>query len=609
MYFVSYRIRSFAALALTSLALLGVASNADAAGEKDKDALKLHDQAMDEDYLAVEFGKAEKKLKDALKRCGADGCTPKVLAKLHIAMGTVHGANNKLDLAKESFIAALKADPTAQLNESLTTPELAKAFTDAQKVVGPAKAAPPDAGTKAPDTKAPDKKPGPAAGGGEEPAGPKKPAGDLTHTPPPEQAVNTPVPIYIEVPEEVGATKVTLRYKPFGGTKWKTLEMQRVGDGYGVEIPCEDVTTTGDVKYFIIAKDEAGDPAGTAGSMKEPYRVPIKNEIEGDAPSLPGKKPPEECAAKEDCPPGLPGCPDAKGGGGGKRGEKGWGATCEQTEECQSGLICLNGTCEEDKGDGGDTEKPSGKKIKNIVGLYGQLDLLLISGGDRVCTGNDPSFACFYSSDPSKQFYGLPSSKKGTNGIQGGFGFAGARVMLAYDRQILDNLGLTVGARVGFAFGGPSEPSNEVFPYDTDAVGTQTQHVKASGFLPIHAEARATYVFGQGALEKGKFRPFVFIGGGLAQVNASVPVTVCDRVNEEGDAIAEGEGDSKCDGTAKERKLNAYQITGLNFVGLGGGAIYGITPNFGVAAELKVMFMVPTFGLVFAPTIGPVFGF
>ena len=39
----------------------------------------------------------------------------------------------------------------------------------------------------------------------------------MSHTPPAEQAVNTPVPIYIEVPEEVGATKVTLRYKPGPG--------------------------------------------------------------------------------------------------------------------------------------------------------------------------------------------------------------------------------------------------------------------------------------------------------------------------------------------------------------------------------------------------------
>jgi hypothetical protein len=614
-------LRSLAALTLTSLSFLVAAPDAHAAGEKDKEALKLHDQAMDEDYLAVEFAKAEKKLKDALKKCGADGCTPKVLGKLHIAMGTVHGANNKLDLAKESFVAALKADPEAKLNESLTTPELAKSFAAAQKQVGVTakpgggdKPATPDKPVAAPDkpVAAPDK-PAPEDGGD------KKPAGDLSHTPPAEQAVNTPVPIYIEIPEEVGAVKATVRYRPFGGNKWKTLEMQRVGKGYGAEIPCEDVTTTGDIKYFIIAKDDAGDPVGTAGSMKEPYKVPIKNEIEGDEPSLPGKKPPEECAAKEDCPPGLPGCPGgAAGGAGVQRGDKGWGSSCEQTQECKAGLVCLNGSCEEDTGGTGGTTGPTtpGKAKKNIIGLWGQLDLLLITGSEDVCSGSDPSYVCFDPDNGNAQFYGLPTDQKATNGIQGGFSpNPSGRIMLSYDRQLVDSLPLTLGLRIGYAFGG--SPSQDTGPSAyADEVGEKNPHAQANPFLPIHAEARATYFFGPNAFEHKKLRPFVFLGGGLAQVNQAVPVSVCDTVTENGELVEESDGDCKPveddKGNTRQataRKLDAYQITGLNFIGVGGGLNYGITPNIGVSFELKVMFMVPTFGVVFAPTLGPVFAF
>jgi hypothetical protein len=197
-------LRALSALGLAAFSLTALPLPAEAAGEKDKDAMKLHDQAMDEDYLSVEFAKAEKKLKDALKKCGADGCTPKVLGKLHVAMGTVHGANGKMDLAKESFIAALKADPTAALNESLTTPDLAKAFKEAQKAAGvtakPAGEKP--TGEKPTGEKPTGEKPtGETPTGekptGEAPEGPKKPAGDLNHTPPAEQAVNTPVPIYL----------------------------------------------------------------------------------------------------------------------------------------------------------------------------------------------------------------------------------------------------------------------------------------------------------------------------------------------------------------------------------------------------------------------------
>ncbi len=606
-------LRLLSAIALACISAVAFTQSADAAGEQDKEALRLHDQAMDEDYLAVEFAKAEKKLKDALKKCGSDGCTPKVLGKLHIAMGTVHGANNKLDLAKESFVAALKADPQAQLNESFTTPELAKAFAAAQKQVG-------TSGKTGGDKTGGDKTGGDKTGGdktggdktggdktgggdtGEEPGG-KKPAGDLNHTPPAEQTVNTPVPIYIEVPDEVGATKVTLRYKPFGANKWKTIEMQKVGNGYGVEIPCEDVTTTGDVKYFIIAKDDQGDPVGTAGSMKEPYKVPIKNEIEGDAPALPGKKAPEECAAKEDCPPGLPGCPGGKTGPGAKRGEKGWGSSCEQTEECKEGLICLNGTCEEDTGQSGTTGPSTPAKAKkNIVGLWGQLDLLLINSAENVCSGVDPAYVCFYSNKTDQQFYGLPTDQRGTNGIQGGFGVGGGRVMLSYERQLLDNLPLTVGLKLGFAFGG--SPSSSTTPFDIG--GKNSPHVQANSFLPFHGEARASYYFGPNAFEHRKLRPFVFLGGGLAQVNASVPVGVCDGVDDKGALVTDPSGECK---EGKARKLDAYQITGLNFIGLGGGVNYGILPNFGVAFELKVMLMVPTFGVVFAPTVGPIAAF
>jgi hypothetical protein len=431
--------------------------------------------------------------------------------------------------------------------------------------------------------------------------------------------VNTPVPIYIEIPEEVDAQKVTLRYKPFGGTKWKTLEMTRVRKGYGVEIPCEDVTTTGDIKYFIIAKDEAGDPAGTAGSMKEPYRVPIKNEIEGDPPSLPGKKPPEECAAKEDCPPGLPGCPGGPDATDTEaRGDKGWGSSCDATRECKKGLICLNGTCEEG---GGINDPPPDKSTKkrNMVTLRGQLDVLLISGGDSVCSGTDASFVCFYQGG-NQQFYGVPEDKEGTNGIQSGLGVAGGRVMVSYERQLVEKLGLTIGLHAGFAFGGsPSDPEGpyrlDKAVYDYDEGEPPSPHAQANPFLPVHVELRASYYIGNSMLEPKKVRPYVFIGGGLAQVNASVPVTVCDKAYDRssdnvGDPVAavDIDDDAGCD-EGQVRRLDAYQITGLNFIELGGGATFGLTPNFGLSAELKLMFMVPTFGFVVAPSLGPVFAF
>lgn len=582
-------IRSFAAFSLAGFLLFGLTTQADAAGEKDKEALKLLSQAMDEDYLATEFAKAAKKINDAVKKCGKDGCTKEVLGKLYVALGTVQGVGEgKLDLAKESFTKAVQADPKAALDTSLTTPELTKAFTEAQKAAG-------TGGT-------------PSGTGGEaggEPVDKPVPTGDLVHTPPAEQTVNHPVPVYVEIPEDLEVAKVTVQYKPFGGTKFKPVEMKKMGGGFGAVIPCEDVTTTGDIRYYIIATDPEGGSAGTAGSRNDPFKVAIKNEIEGDAPSLPGKKPPEKCRVKEDCPPGLPGCPDAKATGG-PRGEKGWGASCEETQQCKEGLICLNGSCEEGKDDSGGGSTASGPGKKNIFSLTAQLDWLVIPGAEKVCSGGDATYACFYQDgeDATGQFYGDPADKGGTNGISGGLGVGGGRVMIGYDRMIWNGLG--VGARFGVAFGG--SPSSDTGPpgnldYDAPA--------QAKGFLPIHWEIRANYYIGGTGLEKGKIRPYVFVGGGQGQVNASVDVSVCDRVAEDGSRPPEDpDGSCEVDGVeAQSRQLQAYKITGLGHVDVGGGATYAFMENFGVAVELKLMFMVPTFGFVLAPTIGPVVGF
>ena len=93
-------------------------------------------------------------------------------------------------------------------------------------------------------------------------------AGDFPHEPVAEQAVNTPIPVYVKIPDDLGATKVVVRYKPFGGEKWKSVNLERMGAGFGGYIPCTDTTTTGEVRYHVIATDDGGSPVGTAGSTK-----------------------------------------------------------------------------------------------------------------------------------------------------------------------------------------------------------------------------------------------------------------------------------------------------------------------------------------------------
>lgn len=166
-------LRTLAALAFASAFFLALGRNAHAQAHEAA-AQKLLDSAMNDDYLATEFDKADKKLKDALTKCGSSGCSPGMIGKINIALGTVLGVGlNKPADAKAAFIAALQADPKASLDSSLTTPELIKIFEDAKKSAGSAPPPPPPPPTKGP-------------------------TGDANHTPPKEAQVNTPLQLYVE---------------------------------------------------------------------------------------------------------------------------------------------------------------------------------------------------------------------------------------------------------------------------------------------------------------------------------------------------------------------------------------------------------------------------
>src|ERR1041385_6911808 len=101
----------------------------------------------------------------------------------------------------------------------------------------------------------------------------------MVHTPPAEQAVATPVPIYVEFAAGVSASKVIVVYKPFGASDWQKLELRRLGTGYGGEIPCQAVGRTGDLWYYVRAVDSSGETIAESGSRKAPHKVPIQNEV------------------------------------------------------------------------------------------------------------------------------------------------------------------------------------------------------------------------------------------------------------------------------------------------------------------------------------------
>jgi hypothetical protein len=322
-----------------------------AAAPKNPAATKLANEAVFKDYLALRFVEAHNKLQRAVKMCGKDDSSPRVIARLHRDLGVVlvSGFNDAAG-GKEEFALALKFDPTIGLDKDLSTPEIEQAFRAAGGVATAARrpAAPEVAPVRAPAARPPDD--------------------GIIHTPPTEQATLTPVPIYVELDQDSETAKVIVQYKPYGA-EWKKLELRRTEGGYGGEIPCREVgSATGDLLYYLYVVDGAGDLVSKNGSRAAPNRVAIRNRISGPAPHLPGRAAPSRCSDVDGgfgaggftigAGGGFPGrdagAPGGRGGvGGGGRGGAGGGASgCPEggapqpdTPCAPNGLMCASCFC------------------------------------------------------------------------------------------------------------------------------------------------------------------------------------------------------------------------------------------------------------------------
>ena len=526
-----------------------------------KEATKLDKQAMDDDYLNVRFDKAEEKLKKALKECDK-GCDAKQKSTLYMHLGIILVNAGKKDDGVAAFVSGLKEDSGAAPEKDFTSPDVQKAYDEAKGKGGGKK---PDDGDKGTD------KP--------------EPSSDLKHEAVAEGLVNAPLPIFVGA--EASAAKFIVNYKPFGG-EWTKVEMKKMGKIFGVEIPCKDTSATGTLKYYIVAQDAGGDTVATAGSKKQPYEVAIKNKVSGEQPSFPGKDAPAQCKSKDQCPPGInePGCEATAA--------LGFGSKCTGPGQCNKadGLACIEGTCqsgaEEGGGEAGEGGADEAPPKKNWLSLSLVLDDAIVGGGE-VCTADNytaGTYACFRDSGALYKPYekknipvgGTTTPYTPDHGTVSGppFAVGTLRALIGYDRLITGNL--LLGIRVGYAFnGGPTVPSKD---------GDKT-------FLPFHVEPRATYFFGKNVLSKTGVRPYVFLGGGVGQVDAKIAgVPVSD------DAPIQ----------QKHIQVDAWRKMGTSFVALGGGIVYAVNKTTGLTVDIKVSQFFGSPGTAVSPSLGVIKG-
>lgn len=559
----------FVALSL-AIATVGFASPAHAQDKKAEAAAKaLQKKAMEEDYLTTDFAKAQEKLDKAYTQCG-EKCSPTTRALLKRDLGVVLvGGQVDKDKGVAAFAEALKLDPTVTLDPDLKTKDIEAAFEQAKKKGGKGGGAP---------------APAPAAGGG------KQPDGDFVHTPVSEQQIRTPVPIYVEYQGEEKLVKVMARYKGLGMGEWKSLELRKLGEGWGAQTPCGDVQQ-GAFKYYIQGFNSENDAVAVAGDRNTPYEVAITREAVAEAPHLPDQPAPKQCADTGDCPPDFPGCKDAKKkpvDDDEPKGKEG-GASCEEDSECKSGT-CADGFCTE----------PTKKKFPRVwVGLFGAFDISFIPSSTDACKlastglptnaenyyctrddGSDYPFRPEDGASPERQaelraendrIQVDEPAQSNAGDVIGGARFGNIRIMASFDYAVTTNV--LVGLRAGVVIGA----------YTGDA---GKQDGKTSPLAPIHLEVRGTYVFGKDALAKAGFAPYLFGGLGVSTFDAKIPVP-----------IHEGTGASQVRVTR-----DAWHLGGPGFLSIGGGARYAITPNVALMGGARVN---AAFGNAFQLSLGP----
>ena len=163
-------------------------------------------------------------------------------------------------------------------------------------------------------------------------------------------------------------------------------------------IPCGSTGLVGKLNLYVEARNPQGVVVEAMGSRAAPVEFTLVEKSNQPPPSLPGQAAAPRC--EEDvcanAPPDFPGCE--------KRGNKVWGDSCANNEECQSAL-CKAGTCDSCEKDDdcsagkcveGSCSVPGGagggqKQRKLWVGLHVAGDIAVVGGKD-VCTAQGNGF-------------------------------------------------------------------------------------------------------------------------------------------------------------------------------------------------------------------------
>lgn len=423
--------------------------------------------------------------------------------------------------------------------------------------------------------------------------------------------VETRRPIPVQCKTDYAVAGVELRYRSgVAKSKWEKIELAPgEKNTFRGSIPCTATAKRGSLKVYVFARNANNKVIARVGRHTTPLTIRVVEHSSLAAPALPGQTAPERCFDAGECPPemlGTSACPGTKAAAP-KVTKKAWGQTCNFTRECQASLECVAGSCETPAKCDSDADCPAGGECDDglchvpdaeelatrlgppkhhWVGLHVGADFTMLREASGVCgntTEDSKDYACFEGGNP---YTGSPNVTEAGH-LSSSVYFATVRALLSYEYTVGR---LALGGRLGWAFRGA--------PRD---------------FTPIHIEARGLYSVTKDPLEK-RFRTYLGLSAGFAQVDASGSVTVVDctsmSISERQTCASETNPNVVRDqylsqpDLAVRRTLNAFRSGGKFFFGPTLMMVFALSNESAVVFNLNAM--LPE--VVFEPTIGYAMG-
>jgi hypothetical protein len=540
------------AFVFATLAALTATRPAGAANASVEGAAKKALKAAEADYLAMKYAAGADRLKKAAAACGASGCEPQTKAALECDLATMLFRKGDKAEAVKSWKIAVKIKGDVALNPAYEQADVVAAFVSA--TIGP------------------------------------PPRGDFQHEPPKEQEVNTPLPLYFEGGKP-GVAHVVVFYQPPGSGEWKTVDLPKVGHGWGGNVPCGEMTQ-GLLKYYVQGTNSHRSPVANSGDGAHPFVVPIRGAIAGDAPHLPGQAPPRSCSGAHS---------EEHAATGAKKEEEEPAPSEEKHEKAEKGESREGEQPEHKPEEKGENESPGESHFRRIwVGAAFGLEFMLMPPGNDVChldtvTAEPDDTNHLYCTTPNGADF---PTRDPIGYVQNGQlvpGQAGqssgsiqplARLMATFDFAVTRNL--LLGARAGAVVLTP------IYPGQAAIIDG-----RASSFGRLHLEARATWVFGDNPLGDKGFAPLAFVGGGISRFDAHVSSTATINTAPAGMPPVTYTGG-----------VNIWKTDGPGFVTGGVGVRWApIEPlAFTLAARANMAFGNGEF-LTFGPELAAAYGF